>query len=333
MNKKLTEWIEKARNPRDKSFRNSLYIFLICLIISLLIWFLIKMSDEYIAEVNVPVSYQNAPENKLLSKAGDHLSVRIRAKGVDAFSAKYLSSQSPLVINLAQAELKKSRYFDRYYILTEQFRNQFTSRFDFAHTLLGLYPDTLYLNFEDIISKTLRVLPRVNIECKPRFHQYDSIRIEPAAIKIKGPASMIDTIAFIKTERRTFTDVEDDVETTLKVSLPLQDKRISMDYDAVSIYIPIEEFTESVIEVPLDAVSGDPALLLKTFPETVKVTYQVALKDYPKVKPDMFSLQVAYDQEKDQGKNFLKIKVEKKPDFVRIGRLSPERVEFLIQKQ
>jgi hypothetical protein len=332
LNKKLTEWIEKARNPRDKSFRNSLYIFLICCVISLFIWFLIKMSDEYVAEVSVPVSYQNAPDNKILTQADKHISVRLSAKGSDVISAKYFSTYTPLNINLTQAELKKSRYFDRYYILTEQFKNQFSNRFNFSHTLLGLYPDTLYMSFEEIISKTLPVKARLEISCKPQYQVYDSITVDPAIISIKGPASMIDTLTSVGTEIIQFSNIDHSIETSARINLPLEDDRVILSHRNIKISIPVEEFTESVIELPVRAVSADPGQHIKTFPETAKVTYKVALRDYARVNPDMFSLTVVYNPEKDRLKNFLKINIAEKPDYVKISRITPDKVEFLIQK-
>ncbi|MBE9483860.1 MAG: hypothetical protein IMY74_03380, partial [Bacteroidetes bacterium] len=67
-------------------------------------------------------------------------------------------------------------------------------------------------------------------------------------------------------------------------------------------------------------------------PEEVQLTYRVAIKDYQRVIPEMFTLSVTYDPEKDKGKNFLKVHIERKPDFVRVNRIHPEKVEFIIRK-
>ncbi|HSG67354.1 MAG TPA: hypothetical protein VK994_01510, partial [Bacteroidales bacterium] len=88
---RLIELVRKALDPRDKRFRNHLYIFLICCVISLFIWFLIKMSDEYVAEVSMPVKYDNIPSQKLLVRADNQINIKIRAKGGDIFSVKFLS--------------------------------------------------------------------------------------------------------------------------------------------------------------------------------------------------------------------------------------------------
>lgn len=330
---KLTELIDRVKNPRDKNLRKSLYIFLICCVISLFIWFLIKMSDEYVAEIRMPISYQNTQVNKLLLQADDHIYIRLRAKGADIFSAKYFSGYSPLKINLNQAETRKSRFFDKYYILTNTFRNQVSGRFDFAHSVLGIYPDTLYLNFEEIITKSLPVKARIDVSCKPQFLVYDSIRLVPDKVQISGPASIIDTMTFIPTEKKSYTDLDQNLETLISLNPGVKNNKISLNYKQVKIIVPVEEFTESIIEIPVTGTAEDPDITLRTFPRSVLVTYKIALKDYELVKPEMFSLSVNYDEERDKGKNLLRVRVDESPDFIRITRINPAKVEYLIQNR
>ncbi len=328
----LTGLISRARNPRDKDFRNHLYIFLICVGISLFIWFLIKMSDEYISDIKVPIDYQNIPENMQLNDADGHITVHLRANGGDLFSVKVFSSSRAITVNLKAVDLKKSRYFDKYYILSSQLRNQISKRFDFDHNILSLYPDTLFLDFEEIITKTIPVLSRLEISCKPQYQVYDSLRLIPSEIMLSGPSTAIDTLSFIYTEARTFTSLDKSIETAVSLVLPFTDDQISYSETVVKALIDIEEFTESSIELPIHGFSDDSGIRIRTFPEKVHITYQVALKDYKLVQADMFFMSAFYDPKKDKEKNFLKVETDKNPAFIRITRISPEKVEFILQK-
>lgn len=333
MNKKLSRLIDNAHLPRDKQTRNHIYIFLICLGISLFIWFLIKMSDEYVSEIRMPVAYQNAPENKLLLNADQHVYVRLRAKGGDIFSSKYFSKHSPLNINLNQAEIRKSRYFDKYYILTSHFRNQFSGRFDFAHSVLSLQPDTLFLDFEEVITKVLPVRAMVTLNCKPQFQLYDSLVLMPDRMAVSGPASIIDTMEFIRTESKQFSELDNDLQAEIPLGKEYKNELIRLERQTVELSADIEEYTESMIELEVSATTSDPGIRLKTFPETVELTYHVALKDFTLVKPGMFSLSATYNEQEDQSKTFLKVNVDNHPGFIRIKRINPDKLEYLIQKQ
>ena len=333
MNAKLNNFIDRAKNPRDKNFRSHFYIFLICCGISLFIWFLIKMNDDYMAEISIPVSYKNIPADKLLNNSDDRITIRLRANGGDLFSAKYLSLRGNIDIDLNQAELKKSRYFDRYYILTSQFRNQLSEGFDFTHTMLTLSPDTIFLKLEDIISRSLPVIPQIDVSCKPQYMIYDSIKSSPSMIMISGPASIIDTLTHLSTERRSFSNLDKNKEIMIPIILPVSNKKITYSETDVNVIIPVEQFTESSIYVIVNGISFDNGITaVRTFPESIQLTYQIAIKDYKLVKPEMFTVSAVYDPAKDKDKTFLKVKIDNSPDFVKITRISPDKVEYIIQK-
>jgi hypothetical protein len=290
------------------------------------------MSDEYVADISIPIDFQNVPNDMQLDDADDHITARLRANGGDLFSVKVFSSSKAIRVNLKATDLKKSRYFDKYYILTSQLRNQVSNRFDFDHNILFLYPDTLFLDFEKIIMRTIPVQSRLEISCKPQYQVYDSLRLIPSEIIVSGPSTIIDTFSFILTEAKTLTDLDRSTETLISLVLPFTDHKISYSETVVKALIDIEEFTESTIKLPIHGLSDDTSIRIRTFPENVHITYQVALKDYNLVQADMFFMSAFYDPEKDKDKNFLKVQTGISPAFIRITRLNPEKVEFILRK-
>ena len=297
------------------------------------IWFLIKMTDDYVAEISIPIEFSNIPADKLLNNIDEEISVRIRANGSELFSLKYVSGPGDVNINLSQFDLKMSRYFEKYYILTSQLEPQLEERFDFVHTLINISPDTIYLDLEDIISKSLPVKPDITISCKPQYMIYDSIISQPAEIMVSGPASVIDTLSYISTVQRTFSKLDQNLEVSIPILIPVEHGKVNYSETEVELFIPVEQFTESTTEIPLIGKSEDSGILsIRTFPESVQLTYQVAIKDYQLVKPELFELSVSYDPQKDMDKTFLKVRVDKSPEFIRITRINPDKVEFIIQK-
>lgn len=332
MNARINKLVDRAKNPRDKNFRQHLYIFLICCGISLFIWFLIKMTDDYVAEVRIPLNYTNIPEDQLLNNTGDKISVKLRGNGSDLFSVKYISSGGRINVNLAQAELKISRFFDRYYFLTENLYPEVSERFDFNHTLISISPDTIFLDIEDIIARSLPVKSMINVSCKEQYMLYGNIVCTPESIMVSGPASVVDTLKYIETQSRDLAGLDKTEEIVVPIVVPVKDKKIRYSENEISLLIPVEKYTESTIEIPLIGKSTDSGITtIRTFPETVQLTYQVAIKDYQMVKAEMFSLTAEYDPQRDKEKTFLKVHVDKSPDFVRITRTQPEKVEFIIQ--
>ena len=333
MKNRLIALVQKTIIAKDKDFRNHLYIFLICVGISLFIWFLIKMSDQYVTEMNMSLEYKNLPTHKLLVKADDRVQVKFRAKGGDIFSVKYLSGRKKLDVDLNKAEIKKSRYFDRYYMISSELEGKITENLSFSHSIVSVTPDTLFFDFEEIASKTVTIVPALTYNFKTQYEAYDSMSISPLDITVSGPASLLDTLTYIKTVPTTFEDLDNNLEAKVSLDLPLNDDRVQYSAREVDVFLPVEKYTESTIDLPITGISGEPGSIIRTFPETVQLTYRVALKDFNSVRPDMFTITATYNPERDNGRNFIRVNLVQSPAFIRVNRIQPDKVEFLIQKQ
>ncbi len=291
------------------------------------------MSSDYVAEFTIPLEFSNLPADKILIGQDHELSIRLRGEGGDLFSLKYLSPRGEIDASLNELELKKSRYFDRYYILTEQLRGKVEKRFDVEHELLSIEPDTIFLQLEDIVSKSLAVVPDISVNFKAAFMLYDSISCTPEKIMVSGPVSIIDSLTQIKTAQRSFSKLDKNTEAVIPLILPIENEKVQYSETEVQLLIPVEEFTESTVRVSVKGISEDSGYEnIRTFPAEVELTYRVALKDFQRVKTEMFQAMVLYNPGQDKDKNFLKVRIKNSPEFVRISRIVPERVEFIIEK-
>jgi len=98
---RFIDFIRSAFVKRDEKFRQKLSIFLICLFISVIIWFTIKMSDEYDTVIEIPVTFTHLPKNKVLTFVSDSvLQVEIIEKGSNLFRMLYVEEIDPVSISL-----------------------------------------------------------------------------------------------------------------------------------------------------------------------------------------------------------------------------------------
>jgi len=67
--------------------------------------------------------------------------------------------------------------------------------------------------------------------------------------------------------------------------------------------------------------------ILKIFPDEVFVTYFVTLRNYNKVKPEMFRAIVNCTEINDS--RMIKITLSQKPEFVNNIKIKPEKVEYI----
>ena len=74
--------IYRIGNPKDEDLKNKLYVFLVCLAISIFIWLLIVLSKNNIETIDYPITYSKPPDNLVLTNVPDSLlSFRLSSSG------------------------------------------------------------------------------------------------------------------------------------------------------------------------------------------------------------------------------------------------------------
>ncbi|MEA3477747.1 MAG: hypothetical protein U9R60_06175 [Bacteroidota bacterium] len=331
MKSSIIDLFRRAGKPNDIKFRSQLYVFLICLGISVFIWFLISLSQSYVTEVKYQLVYTNLPDDRVLTGDGDEtVRLRVRSKGFNLFSLKYLTFRNPILIDLDELYIRKDRESGYNYFLSNQLRQQVISQLDAADQLLTIAPDTVFFGMDKVISREVAIVPRLNLEFRQQYLLYDTIEIIPAILTIKGPESFIDTLSKVYTVHKNLTDLNQNVFLTLAVDKPFDTKTVEYSSTEVEVKIFVEEFTEAILDLPVEMKGLNPEIRIKTFPELVKITYIVALKDYQKVDPMMFKVIATPDTMIDNSNVKIRITETQGPPFVKITKIEPRELDYII---
>jgi hypothetical protein len=97
--------------------------------------------------------------------------------------------------------------------------------------------------------------------------------------------------------------------------------------------MPVEKFTEEIEEIEVHPINVQPGYSLKTFPDKVKVRFLVSLSNYNKVDASMFDAVVEADETDMKKRSKLEVRLISSPTFIRITRLEPEKVDYILRKQ
>ena len=100
----------------------------------------------------------------------------------------------------------------------------------------------------------------------------------------------------------------------------------------VDVKIPVDEFTEMTVEVPVKLLNNRGFQDVKLLPEKVKVTLMAALSNYPKINRTSFDVNVNLDNWKERQYTQLPVHVSRFPDNSRLLRVEPQVIDFLIRK-
>jgi len=156
---KFLEFIGNARQRKSDKFRYQLSIFIVCLVISIFLWTLVRLSKDYYYTINYHLKYIQVPGNFRLIKSSDSiLTVKIRVQGFDFFSEEFLF-RKPRHLDISLKNIKvKFRDFQYFGImLTESIGKEIASETNFTNDVYSIHPDTLFFEFERHFPKPRKI--------------------------------------------------------------------------------------------------------------------------------------------------------------------------------
>ncbi len=330
--KRTSVLLRRILVPSSKHYRNKFSVFLICVAISFFMWGLIKLSRVYDAPLKFKVTYTNLPADKVLVKAQDSiLTLYVKARGLELYSKMLNPSKNKVNIDLAGMKLysKGESYYG--YVRSSRFLKELESQLSQDNTLLGVEPDTLRFVFEPEYHKRVPVKANMTLNYAPQYQLYDSILFQPDSVTIYGINSVIDTIYEIKTERKEFKGLKESRLLTLRLEKPVTHPQIRLSNDTVTSRITVERFTEATVEVVVGKGINGMANF-RTFPDKVKLTCRVAMREYERMDPSLFAVSIDYKEASTTGSNLAEVKIVRQPSFAKVIRIEPSKVEFLILK-
>ena len=148
--RKILESIENARKPKGERFRHQLYVFVICLAISIFMWVLVRLGNDYIYTVNYHLKYSGVPDNFTLIGASDSIAtVNIRVQGFDFFTERFFRSRKRYIdIDLRDSKLHFLDNYQTGYLLISSITDEITTQTNFPLEINSISPDTLFFAFE-----------------------------------------------------------------------------------------------------------------------------------------------------------------------------------------
>lgn len=280
----------------------------------------------------VPVTYTNMPNNKILAnKLPEKLELTIKAHGFHILKHKIAYLFYPLEFNVKEMTDNRMKISKRTNFMypSRQFLTELSNQLSNENEMeiLKIKPDTLFFKFDKMGQKWVKVKPMVTVDLEKQFQISGEITTSPDSILANGPQSVLDTLNEITTNLKRFNSVANPVKES--VSLP-KINEVFLDTSNVTVNIPVEEYTEEQLSIPVKLKDQPSDVIVKLFPEKVKLTFQVGLSRFHDIDPEDFKLSVSY-KDIQEGKQRLKVNVELFPSYLYDLKVTPEEIEYLIQ--
>lgn len=312
--------------------KNNLPVFLICLLLATLFWFLNAFTKNYDSLLNVPLKYVDMPKNKaVLNELPMNLSIEVSTYGFYLLTHTIAQKQDTIEIS-GELIQERTGAYPKHFIRTRSLLDRFTEQLGTGIKVKNILTDTIYFDFDKISTRKVPVKANIKYTFEKQFLLESPVKVNPPAVKISGPSSIVDTIKSIPTEFAEFFNLKESVKKELRFPLSGENRNISVSPEKVSLKIPVGKFTESSITIPVQTENVPKKLSVKIFPDKVTITFLVAFSHYEKVSPELFHAVVDYNEIVNEKKTKLKVKIPKSPSFVKVVKVAPEKVEFIVKK-
>ena len=316
-------------NKIDKHKNNKIpKAFFVAIGFSVLFWSLITLSKDYTTIVSFPVTYINLPQDKMIqSTPRSSIDIQIKSTGFRLLKQSIFNNE--LLLNTKDLQKKTKSEF--YFLLQNQkpsIQNQLTNNLLIDYII----QDTVFLNLGILTLKKVPVIPDFDISYKSGYHIIDKIELKPDSIIITGPEAQVANMDALRLEKLSLTEVSDDIIGKIKILPIIGANQITFSTKDVTIEGKVDRFTEGFLELPFEIINMPENILVNTFPKTIKVVYQVGLSNFNKVDKNSFKVVCDYQHSSSNNLKYLVPKVIKKPSYVSAVSVSPNKIEFLIQK-
>ncbi|MFZ0282874.1 MAG: YbbR-like domain-containing protein [Bacteroidales bacterium] len=321
------------KGKRVLSINRDVFIFAFFLLLSFVFWSLNSLGKEIESEVKYPVRYINLPKERVLTDGlPPRLDLYLKGPGYSILKLKLSGNRAPVILDISTINYRRvpgSRSLN-YYILTSGLIANLSNKLRSEYQITSIKPDSLFFSFDRLISKTVPVIPDVDIQTERQYFVKGDIVVDPDSITVTGPEHIVDTIFEIKTKHKKFSGLNDTIKRSLNLKIS---KGVLASGKKIVLTIPVEQFTEAEIEVPVKIVNEPDSIDVKIFPDVVTVKALVAVSDYKKFEEIPF--EVVLDLGKADLNSSDKIPVEFRniPPFLNSLRVSPSKVDFLIERK
>ena len=308
-------------------------IFAFFLLLSFIFWYLNSLGKNIESDLKYPVRYINLPKERILSEdLPSRLELYLKGPGYSVLKLKLSGSRAPLILDISTINYRRVPGSNTlsYYFLSSGLIPKLKSQLRTECEIVAIKPDTLFFTFDRIIAKAVPVIPDVEILTEKQYSVKGNIQVNPDSVILTGPKHIIDTVDNVKTRFKRLTGVD---ETITRSFMLKTSKEYSSSVKKVTVTIPVEQFTEAEIHVPVKIINRPDSIDIKIFPDEVTVRCQVAVSDYNQFKERPFEVVLDLNKVNLNSTDKIPVEIPNVPPFVNSLRVTPSKVDFLIEKK
>ncbi|MEJ7558376.1 MAG: YbbR-like domain-containing protein [Pedobacter sp.] len=305
--------------------RKRFLVVITCLLLAIGAWLFMALSKKYLYTAKTVLYYKNFPLKKAFHPLqSDTVDLQVEGTGWQLLFARLRVKPQSISIDLDKLNSRN------YVLFAEQLANV-NRQLETSQKIISVIPDTLYFDF------TLRTVKRVpvklvsNISFVKQYGISGDISIIPEYVTLSGPNDKLEKISEWPTDTLQLKDVRTTRVTRVAIAQNKM-KNVSVFPTSAEVTVPVDEFTEKTIEIPVKVINNRQYYDVKLYPKKVKVTFMVALSKYQQINETYIDAVADLNEWKISNHNKLRVILSRVPDFCKVVSIVPAKVDFIIEK-
>jgi YbbR domain-containing protein len=305
--------------------RKRILVLITCLLLAVAGWLFLALNNKYVYTAKTVLVYKNFPQKKAFHPLqSDTVDLLVEGTGWQLLFARLRVSPPSISISLDKLN-------NRNYILFSEQLYNVNNQLETSQKIISVRPDTLYFDFSRRTVKRVPVKLVSSLTFAKQFGISDDIEITPDYVTVSGPQEELERIKEWKTDTLKLHNLQGAVVSRVAMRHNAQ-KNVNIFPGNVEIKLPVDEFTEKTLEVPLKILNNGEYYNVKLYPKKVKITFMVALSSYQQVNEDFIEASVDLNEWKLQKHDQLTVKLTRFPDYCKLVKLDPGKIDFMIEK-
>ncbi len=302
-------------------------VFLFFLALSGIFWLMMTLNETYEVEYKVPLTIAGVPKNVVMtSDPSDSVRVTIKDKGFVIMTYSVYHQLRPLTVRFSTyANTKTGHGAIPIADMMKMVRQQIYG----SSLLTSLKCDKSDFTFNYGQNKKVRVVLTGKIVPAKNYY-LAHVQIVPEFVSVYADKHELEAIKGVLTENLNLNNIVDTVTHEVNLSAIAGAKIVP---SKVKVTLFPDVLTEGSADVPIVAVNKPKNLIIRTFPQMVRVRYTVGSKVYRFVRPSDFQVNVDYYEIASNPSDKCKLHLICNSRFVREASLETPQVDYLIEQQ
>ena len=305
--------------------RKRIVVLVTCLVCAIVAWLILALNNKYVYSAKTQLIYKDEPQKKAFKALQpDVVDLQVEGTGWQLLFSRLRIKPQSISVSLQKLNTRN------FVVLSEQLP-QINTEIETAQKIISVKPDTLYFDFS---RRTTKRVPVKLVSALTFLKQYDianQIQLKPAYVNISGPQEELAKITEWQTDTLKLNKLKQNTNARISIR-PNQSNNISIYPASIGVFVPVDEFTEKTVEIPLNLINNTNFYDIKLYPKKVQVTFMVALAKYAEVDEDLIEASIDVNEWKDRQHQNLTVMLTRFPKFCKLIKIVPQKVKFIIEK-